>query len=64
VIRNAGVDVPSSCEEGVCGACETRVLAGRPDHRDAILSEQERVESATMMICCSGCKSDRLILDI
>jgi ferredoxin-NADP reductase len=64
VLRGAGVEVPSSCEEGVCGACETKVLSGQPDHRDAILSDQERIESATMMICCSGCKSDRLVLDI
>jgi ferredoxin-NADP reductase len=64
ILREANVDVPSSCEEGVCGACETKVLSGQPDHRDAILTDKERAESATMMICCSGCKSDRLVLDI
>ncbi len=62
-IREAGVEVVSSCEEGVCGACETRVLAGVPDHRDAILSERERAANTTMFICCSGCKGDRLVLD-
>jgi ferredoxin-NADP reductase len=62
-IREAGVDVASSCEEGVCGACETHVLAGIPDHRDAILSERERAANKTMFICCSGCKGDRLVLD-
>jgi ferredoxin-NADP reductase len=64
VLQEAGVNVPSSCEEGVCGACETRVISGVPDHRDAILSAKEREESATMMICCSGCKSGRLVLDL
>jgi ferredoxin len=63
-VRAAGVDVPSSCEEGVCGACETRVMAGQPDHRDAILSEREREAGKTMFICCSGSKSERLILDL
>jgi len=63
-VREAGIQVPHSCEEGVCGACETRVISGTPDHRDSILTEQERKESATMMICCSGSKGPRLVLDI
>lgn len=63
-VRELGVQVPFSCEEGVCGACETRVIEGVPDHRDSILTESERKESATMMICCSGSKSPRLVLDI
>ena len=63
-VQAMGVDVPFSCEEGICGSCETSVLSGLPDHRDAILTEAEREESRTMMICCSGCKSDRLVLDL
>lgn len=59
-----GIDVPYSCEEGVCGACETRVLAGEPDHRDLILSDDERKANRTMMVCCSGSKSASLTLDI
>jgi ferredoxin-NADP reductase len=64
IVREAGIEVPHSCEEGVCGACETRVISGIPDHRDTILTESERKENATMMICCSGSKSPRLVLDI
>jgi tetrachlorobenzoquinone reductase len=64
VLRDAGVDVAYSCEEGVCGACETRVLDGIPDHRDAILSDPEKAANNTMIICCSGCKGDRLVLDL
>jgi ferredoxin-NADP reductase len=60
----AGVDMAWSCEEGFCGACETKVLAGLPDHRDAILSVREREASKTMFICCSGSKSERLVLDL
>ena len=63
-VREAGIQVPHSCEEGVCGACETRVISGTPDHRDSILTDSERKESATMMICCSGSKTPRLVLDI
>jgi ferredoxin len=39
VVREAGVDVPYSCEEGICGACETHVIEGIPDHRDSVLDQ-------------------------
>lgn len=64
VVMEAGVDVPYSCEEGVCGACETKIISGTPDHRDLILSDAERAEGRTMMICCSGSKSAELVLDL
>jgi tetrachlorobenzoquinone reductase len=64
VLVAAGVQVPHSCESGVCGSCETRILMGQADHRDSILDERERSEGRTMMICCSGSKSERLILDL
>jgi vanillate O-demethylase ferredoxin subunit len=63
-LQAAGLTVKISCEQGICGTCETRVLAGTPDHRDMILSDRERAESKTMMICCSGSKSARLVLDL
>ncbi|WP_439520413.1 PDR/VanB family oxidoreductase [Hydrogenophaga sp.] len=59
-----GVQVPFACEEGICGSCEVGVLEGTPDHRDAVLSQQERDAGKTMMACCSGAKSDVLVLDI
>jgi len=61
---DAHVDVDYSCEDGVCGACETRILDGVPDHRDSVLSASEKATNRVMMICVSGCKSDRLILDL
>ena len=64
VLRDAGIDVPYSCEEGICGSCETTVISGSPDHRDSIMTERERARSKTMMICCSGCKGERLVLDL
>jgi ferredoxin-NADP reductase len=63
-LQAAGVDAPFSCAQGVCGACETRVLEGLPDHRDMILSPQEKAANRTMMICCSGSKTPLLVLDI
>jgi len=59
-----GIDAPYSCREGVCGACETRLLEGVPEHRDLILSAGERASGKVMLICCSGAKSDRLVLDL
>ncbi len=64
VLRESGLDVTYSCEEGVCGACETAVISGQPDHRDNILTDREREESKTMMICCSGSKTAKLVLDM
>jgi len=63
-LQAANVFVPTSCEEGVCGSCETRVLEGIPDHRDSILSPTERAANKVMMVCVSGCKSERLVLDL
>jgi ferredoxin len=59
-----GIDVPSSCQQGICGTCETRVLAGTPEHRDSLLSSQERKSNTTMMICCSRAITDELTLDL
>ncbi len=63
-LRDAGVDTPSSCEEGICGACEVKVLSGVPDHRDAVLSQPERDANDKMMICCSGSKTPELVIDL
>jgi vanillate O-demethylase ferredoxin subunit len=59
-----GIDAPYSCYEGVCGTCETHVLAGTPDHRDNLLSHKAKAEGKTILICCSGSKSERLVLDL
>lgn len=63
-LTEEGMSIAQSCLQGVCGACETRVLCGIPDHRDAILTDQEREANETMLICCSGSKSDLLVLDL
>ncbi|MFD9034940.1 PDR/VanB family oxidoreductase [Streptomyces sp. NPDC059567] len=62
--ESAGLSVNSSCRDGICGSCETRVLDGTPDHRDFLLSEAEQSAGATMMICVSRCASGRLVLDL
>ena len=64
VLLEAGCDIDYSCREGVCGSCETRVLEGEVDHRDGVLSKAERAANVSMMVCVSGCKSRRLVLDI
>ena len=64
VLLDEGVDVDFSCELGICGACEQRVISGIPEHHDSILSEEEQAENKRVMICCAGCKSDRLVLDL
>ncbi|WP_175908239.1 PDR/VanB family oxidoreductase [Burkholderia seminalis] len=63
-LANAGVEIPSSCEQGVCGTCLTRVLAGEPDHRDMYLSESEQAANDCFLPCCSRAKSAILVLDL
>lgn len=63
-LAQAGVAAPTSCEQGVCGTCLTRVLAGVPDHRDAVLSPLQRERGDCMAICVSRAKSAELVLDL
>ncbi|WP_261719958.1 PDR/VanB family oxidoreductase [Streptomyces sp. FZ201] len=63
-VRAAGVEVLYSCTEGTCGTCETEVVEGTPDHRDSLLTEDERAAGETMLICVSRCRGKRLVLDL
>lgn len=63
VIREAVPNIAYDCEKGYCGTCETRVISGVPEHRDSVLTEEERAAGQTMMICVGRCKSERLVLD-
>jgi ferredoxin-NADP reductase len=63
-LEGAGVPVESSCTEGICGTCETRVVSGDVDHRDFLLSAEEHEANGTMMVCVSRCRSRELVLDL
>jgi ferredoxin len=63
-LANQGVFIATSCGEGVCGTCETKVLDGEVDHRDALLTEDERAANTVMMVCCSRARGERLVLDV
>lgn len=60
----AGVDIPLSCEQGVCGTCLTRVLEGEPDHKDMYLTPEEQAANEQFTPCCSRSKSALLVLDL
>lgn len=64
VLDDAGVDVDVSCEEGICGTCETAVLEGTPEHRDSIQSDAQRRRNDTMYVCVSRSRSRTLRLDL
>jgi vanillate monooxygenase ferredoxin subunit len=64
VLAAHGVEVPTSCEEGVCGTCITRVLDGVPEHRDAYFTDEERAKNDQMTPCCSRSRSACLVLDL
>lgn len=59
-----GIHVETSCEQGVCGTCLTRVLHGVPDHRDHYLTSQEQAANDRFLPCCSRSRSATLVLDI
>jgi vanillate O-demethylase ferredoxin subunit len=63
-LLDAGFSLPLSCEQGVCGTCMTKVLAGQPDHRDLYLTDDERAGNDCFMPCCSRAKTSRLVLDL
>ncbi|NLY57765.1 MAG: oxidoreductase [Gammaproteobacteria bacterium] len=65
VLAAGGVEISTSCEQGICGACITRVLEGEVDHRDQVLSDQERDNEGWFTPCCSrGAVGKRLVLDL
>lgn len=64
VLLAAGIALPLSCEQGVCGTCIVGVLDGVPDHRDECLSDEERASNRLMTPCCSRARSAELLLDI
>lgn len=59
-----GIDIPVSCEQGVCGTCITRVLEGEPDHRDLYFTDEEHAANDQFTPCCSRAKSKVLVLDL
>ncbi|KRW73859.1 Vanillate O-demethylase oxidoreductase [Pseudomonas sp. TTU2014-066ASC] len=64
VLEAAGVEISSSCEQGICGACLTPVLEGEPDHRDQFLTDAERACNDQFTPCCSRAKGNCLVLDL
>ena len=62
ILQQAGVDVLWACADGVCGACETPVISGTVDHRDSVLSAEQRAANDRMMICVSRAACSRLVL--
>lgn len=64
VIRESGISVPSSCEQGACGTCIATVLEGEPDHQDVYLNEAEKRSGTKIITCVSRAKSARLVLDL
>ncbi|KZK97710.1 Phenoxybenzoate dioxygenase subunit beta [Pseudovibrio sp. Ad5] len=64
VLEDGGVDLVYDCQRGDCGICQVDVLEGEPDHRDVVLSDDEKAAGDVMHICVSRAKSKRLVLDL
>ena len=63
-VSGAGLPVTPPCADELCGRCETRVLDGEPEHRDMLLTAEERAFGGTMLICVSRGRTSRLVLDL
>ncbi|MCP3407353.1 PDR/VanB family oxidoreductase [Bradyrhizobium sp. CCGB01] len=63
-LEAVGLDVLYDCQRGDCGICQCGVISGVPDHRDVILSDDEKASNKVMQICVSRAKSERLVLDL
>ena len=63
-LLNIGIEIPISCEQGICGTCLTDVIEGIPEHRDMYLTEEEKASNAQMTPCCSRSLSPRLVLNL
>jgi vanillate monooxygenase ferredoxin subunit len=63
-LHASGIALPVSCEQGVCGTCLTRVIAGEPEHRDSYLTDEERSRNDQCLPCCSRSRSACLVLDL
>ena len=64
VLDQHGISIPSSCREGLCATCQTGVLSGIPDHRDSVLSEEQRRSNHFIIACVSRARSSVLELDL
>jgi ferredoxin len=64
VLRESGISIPSSCEQGACGTCLATVLEGEPDHQDVYLNDAEKRSGTKIITCVSRAKSPRLVLDL
>jgi ferredoxin-NADP reductase len=64
VLARAGIQVDTSCREGICGTCIVPVLEGEPDHRDHCLSKKEKAANDQICACVSRARSAQLVLDL
>jgi vanillate monooxygenase ferredoxin subunit len=62
VLEEDGIHVPSSCRQGLCGTCATSVIGGTPDHRDRVLTAEERARGSLFTPCCSRARTALLVL--
>jgi ferredoxin-NADP reductase len=63
-LASIGIEVDTSCGEGVCGTCMVDVVSGEPEHRDHCLSKAERASNSVICCCVSRSRSPMLVLDL
>lgn len=63
VLRAEGIKVKTLCTSGRCGTCRVAYVAGKVDHRDEVLDDDERAEY--LQVCVSrAMPGETLVLDL
>ncbi len=63
-LENAGYSPSFSCRTGICSTCAVEVIEGTPDHRDSVLTEEEKASGKVICTCISRSHSARLVLEL
>lgn len=64
VLHENDIEIPVSCEQGICGTCMTDVVEGVPEHRDLYMTDAEKAANNKMTPCCSRAESETIVLDL
>jgi vanillate O-demethylase ferredoxin subunit len=65
VLMENGIPVMYTCEDGWCGNCQIPLLGGKAEHRDEVLTDEEKEENSKIQVCISRARpGEKLILDI
>ena len=61
-LHDFGIDIPVSCEQGLCGTCVVNAVGDDAEHRDFCLTTTERAHKVAL--CCSRAKKQEMTIHL